>query len=357
MRHRKNLANLILRAGAEPGAFRAVQNDIRESNKDNLINLSVLETTAMAVMLILSFAVSGLENQRSFYLVGLLSGLCVLIPIRFLSDKYPGIIGAVFYVFLATVFMAGISIGTFGAPDEITATYIALMLTGPQFIVDRPLKVYFLIAVSNIIFIILAHAVKNPLTWTSDTINSILFGVVSCILYTMTAQVKVSRFTLEEKIRYMAETDQLTGLKNRNSFEQTTSGKDMRSAKDLYCVYVDVNGLHELNNEEGHEAGDRMLKDIASAMQGIFGAENTYRVGGDEYVALGAELKPDEIEEKAGKLKADVQKAGYHIALGLSCESGEHIDVHKLVKSAEALMYEDKERYYIENGIDGSRRR
>lgn len=54
----------------------------------------------------------------------------------------------------------------------------------------------------------------------------------------------------------------------------------------LSCVYVDVNGLHELNNASGHEKGDQMLQTVALELQGRFGRDNCYRTGGDEFVAF-----------------------------------------------------------------------
>ena len=54
----------------------------------------------------------------------------------------------------------------------------------------------------------------------------------------------------------------------------------------LTCVYADANGLHELNNSQGHEAGDKMLKSVARALAEEFEDGSVFRIGGDEFCIL-----------------------------------------------------------------------
>lgn len=56
--------------------------------------------------------------------------------------------------------------------------------------------------------------------------------------------------------------------------------------QELSCVYVDVNGLHELNNTRGYAAGDKMLQFVGKTLQKEFGERNSFRIGGDEFVVL-----------------------------------------------------------------------
>ena len=175
------------------------------------------------------------------------------------------------------------------------------------------------------------------------------------ILCTYSVSNRVKRYCLQEEIRFMAENDQLTGLRNRNSYEQKLEKAAVLGSNALYCVYVDVNGLHELNNSKGHEAGDRMLQYIASAMQHLFGEEDTYRIGGDEFVAIGMNKDLEEINELVSKLKIAVESGGYHIAIGISHREKHGIEVNSMVKEAEKEMYEDKALYYQQAGINRRR--
>ena len=70
---------------------------------------------------------------------------------------------------------------------------------------------------------------------------------------------KVPEIFYARKVSILSETDLLTGLFNRNSYEQKLKTYSSMCNQVLPCVYVDVNGLHELNNTRGHAAEDKML--------------------------------------------------------------------------------------------------
>ena len=63
---------------------------------------------------------------------------------------------------------------------------------------------------------------------------------------------------------------------------------EQRTISPAICVYIDANGLHELNNERGHEAGDLMLRFVADSLMEQFPKGSLYRVGGDEFVVFPA---------------------------------------------------------------------
>ena len=82
--------------------------------------------------------------------------------------------------------------------------------------------------------------------------------------------------------------DALTNLGNRNRFEKTIQAFefDKHGCGTLGCIYIDVNGLHEINNHLGHQAGDRMLKTISDIFLEYFDSQDIFRIGGDEFVIL-----------------------------------------------------------------------
>lgn len=146
----------------------------------------------------------------------------------------------------------------------------------------------------------------------------------------------------------IATTDLLTGLKNRNAYEQVLEQYTHARPDLLSCVYADANGLHELNNSQGHLAGDRMLQSVADALVDSFDGGDVYRIGGDEFLVF-TEMDGDTVAERAAGAKEKVSKAGYHVSVGTA--SGDKTAVvAAIVKAAEQKMYEDKKRYYIDQG-------
>lgn len=149
--------------------------------------------------------------------------------------------------------------------------------------------------------------------------------------------------------RKMGEIDVLTGLLNRNRFERDISFYQQLQGRSLACIYLDANGLHELNNEKGHAAGDEMLKNIAGEIKREFGEETTYRIGGDEFLIFVTGKTREEVLEMAAKVQQAAREKGYDVSVGVQWTE-KVASVSRLMKEAERQMYADKERYYRERG-------
>lgn len=95
----------------------------------------------------------------------------------------------------------------------------------------------------------------------------------------------------------------LTGLLNRNSYEKNVLEYPGRCRESVTCIYVDVNGLHTLNDSKGHAAGDEMLRAVAGALRDCFGEKDVYRIGGDEFVVFARDEALEGIWNKLEGLK------------------------------------------------------
>ena len=145
-----------------------------------------------------------------------------------------------------------------------------------------------------------------------------------------------------------ANVDALTGLQNRNRYEYFCNGLE-QGTDGLICIYIDVNGLHDLNNSKGHLAGDTMLKFVASTLMNEFGPENTYRIGGDEFVAFRYDKIEDQARSDMAMIAGKIEEAGYHIAYGL-CLATPDKKLSVVIKQAETEMYDNKKAYYDKLG-------
>lgn len=143
--------------------------------------------------------------------------------------------------------------------------------------------------------------------------------------------------------------DPLTGLLNRRRFERDLEWWGRNRPETLMCVYIDVVGLHEINNHLGHKAGDGMLCAVAGAMQRMFPLADTYRIGGDEFVVLWADHTGEQGAEAAARIKALLRESNYEISVGVhQIEPDENFEDG--VDRAENAMRRDKEAYYRETG-------
>ena len=179
-----------------------------------------------------------------------------------------------------------------------------------------------------------------------DVCNALVFGTISCIVSTFVMSMMYGNFITSSKLSTVAESDLNTRLHNRNAYENRLRDYPLRCSNSLTCVYIDVNGLHELNNTYGHEEGDKMLRTVACILREIFGEEDSYRIGGDEFVAFALDSPGTELNENMEQFVRQVEEAGYSVAVGTASHSAGGIDIDALVKKAEQRMYLDKSRHY-----------
>lgn len=157
------------------------------------------------------------------------------------------------------------------------------------------------------------------------------------------------------EIKAKGEKDLLTGLYNRNRYETDLPKLPEMYRGSLACVYIDANELHELNNSQGHDAGDAMLKAVAEQMRSKFGAEHTYRIGGDEFLAFVADMDEGKVDRLSREIEQALTDKGFHISVGVQWETGIST-IDTLIKGAEKKMYLAKKEYYAQEGHDRRRR-
>lgn len=153
---------------------------------------------------------------------------------------------------------------------------------------------------------------------------------------------------INEGLRRIANYDSLTGLLNRNSYHAVFDTL-LKEQGPVSCVYVDVNGLHELNNHLGHSAGDDMLKAVAGELRQRFPLEDVYRIGGDEFVVLRRGRNMQKLRAEMERVRQSLHDQNYDISIGIAC-CEEADEVNAMLQEAEAAMQEDKKWFYQNNG-------
>ena len=143
--------------------------------------------------------------------------------------------------------------------------------------------------------------------------------------------------------------DALTGLFNRLKFNADIDALGKSGEALFTCLYIDVNGLHELNNHLGHQKGDDMLCCVAATLKKHFPDERVYRIGGDEFVVTSITLSKRAVELIVDKVRRDLLKNNYEISVGIATGDCQE-NVEKIVATAESEMRSDKAAYYMRNG-------
>lgn len=350
MRFEKRMAMEALRkllyAEMSREEYKACLPDIQRSNRQRVTAYLGIACAFLTVLWILSGALEFLRPNMLAYMIA----LAVCMGLQAVNRTFPGKNGLLLtwlmYAFEALLYVLGIYLGIHPSPDTPTVSFIAFLLAVPLLFVMRPIQHILNVVFFDGIFILTCFLFKSKETLPVDILDGVVFGAVSCIISTFIMLSMHENFSIRHKLLGIAETDLNVGLKNRNAYESQMHDYPMHCSSTLSCVYLDVNGLHELNNTRGHAAGDEMLKTVAAKVRDIFGEEYSYRVGGDEFVAFAMDKSAEEMRALIHKLVQEVDEAGYSVAVGTATHSAGGIDMEVLVKSAETRMYLAKEEHY-----------
>lgn len=139
--------------------------------------------------------------------------------------------------------------------------------------------------------------------------------------------------------------DSLTGLLNRNAFDDDVEFIQATHDKPLTVMHIDLIGLHEINNHLGHARGDVVLCELADAARAYFGDDNIYRIGGDEFVIISFAHSMAQSARQMGYMRQELLDHGCELSVGMA-ESDDGEDIPDLVNQAENEMRKDKKRYY-----------
>lgn len=144
-----------------------------------------------------------------------------------------------------------------------------------------------------------------------------------------------------EKLSYR---DMLTGLYNRNRYIERLEAYKQVQDQQIGAIYIDLNGLKKVNDEQGHRAGDEMIVRAAGTIAGIF-AEDAYRVGGDEFVVILLDVSREDFARKTEQLRRQMQENSVDASIGGVWQASTE-NLENLLRRADENMYREKKRYY-----------
>jgi len=156
----------------------------------------------------------------------------------------------------------------------------------------------------------------------------------------------------DERIRYLATHDGLTGLPNRVMFSQlliTEIELSTRNDRQFGLLYVDLDGFKRINDTLGHDAGDVLLKTMAKRFMGTLrGSDTVSRLAGDEFAVLVRDVHtPADLWSVASKILATAiepleimgQTCEVSASIGMAVFPAHGRDELSLMKRADMAMY------------------
>jgi diguanylate cyclase (GGDEF)-like protein len=154
----------------------------------------------------------------------------------------------------------------------------------------------------------------------------------------------------QQKIRdvlaHAASTDSLTGVPNRRSF-QTAFVTSLRAAiarrVPLAFMLIDVDHFKEINDRDGHPAGDEKLREVATALtEQIRAGDLLARYGGDEFSVVAPNAGHEDALALAERLRASALRCGASISIGVALYPDDASGEDDLVEAADRALYQAK---------------
>jgi diguanylate cyclase (GGDEF)-like protein/PAS domain S-box-containing protein len=163
------------------------------------------------------------------------------------------------------------------------------------------------------------------------------------------------RRIIDEKLKYLAHYDQLTGLPNRasllNDLNEQLDAKASCDRRPTAIAMIDLDGFKDVNDTLGHSIGDQLLQEVARRMSDAVGNARIYRLGGDEFVVLLAGCgDPRSI---AQLVDAVVMRVGESFVIsnhrlfigasaGIAMAPADGSNVEELISNADLALYDAK---------------
>jgi diguanylate cyclase (GGDEF)-like protein len=149
----------------------------------------------------------------------------------------------------------------------------------------------------------------------------------------------------QKLLRKYSYRDQMTGVMNRRALDEFENEQLDRS-KPYGVLMADINGLKRMNDVQGHDAGDQLIRDVANALGEVFGKDNVYRMGGDEFLAIGFSKTESAFLQNKKTVELLLSSKKRSASMGcVFCSNGRR-DFETVKKEADALMYKDKQLFY-----------
>ena len=182
-----------------------------------------------------------------------------------------------------------------------------------------------------------------PIPLARFVLEVLTIDTVAIVVYGARMRALRRQEAVAADLRRLAGSDPLTGLLNERGL--VTAALPAIGQGPAAVVYLDLDGLKQLNDREGHWAGNRLLTRAGQVLRSATGSSAlTARLGGDEFVAVLPGVGADEVSTATAPIAAALRHAGIKASLGAAAASAvpDEAAFTDLLAEADRIMYLDK---------------
>ena len=360
---KSKLIGFLRFGGVSESDFNKVKASIAEENH-KVWKFSAL---ALEVIFLIAFIITAIIPSLKSYVPGyiILVAYFLLLEILLLTVIKPQSVLFKPLIYISSVVLLGVVMyqGFSASLDRNIGTYCAIITAIAVLCIDRPYRFCLLILASTISFVVIILLIQNNnVSLYPDLYVGIVFGIVSILICLYVNHIRIKDIVLRYNAEQERDIDSLTGMKNNNAYQRMISNLMEKARKanfDFTLVVFDVNGLKQINDNYGHECGDKLLSRAASLISESFPNGYVFRIGGDEFatfltgedhenrkaIITSFKKRVEEIHISSSDLKEDTS-----IACGYANYNPDvDHDFVSLFARADASMYDNKKSVKAKN--------
>ncbi len=198
---------------------------------------------------------------------------------------------------------------------------------------------------------------------TVKTILHILIAIIIllCCLIAIRFSGRIFRKISNPLYQDASNTDSLTGLKNKNSYTVDLHNIEMGDMKRYGVITIDLNGLKEVNDTRGHQAGDLYIQRSAQILRDALDGTGciVYRIGGDEFSVFVKDASLEDIKALASRIQEKTdehrEKTGSTLTMSIGYakfDPEEDRNFAKTIERSDNMMYENKRMFYLKKNMN-----
>lgn len=215
----------------------------------------------------------------------------------------------------------------------------------------------FLAAIIAFITLVLSHAHISPADYAQAVFTLQISLVPTTLGGLFVASAFSERHTAEAELNKLANHDPLTGLPNRSYFQDflvRSLAHAQRQKHQVYLLFIDLDRFKKINDSQGHELGDVVLKIVADRLNNILRTDDfVARLGGDEFAVVFTHPPINNAANNLAKKIIKIISEPFELngrrytvgaSIGISVYPNDAADANTLLRQADLAMYQAKNR-------------
>ena len=282
---------------------------------------------------------------------GWLTLYCVLLLVleRFILSEDATHTTLRLYLLQAPAILIVILLGSVWDPTHQGTTFLLFLMAMPVFVFDRPVRLTAVYALWSVVFLSLSHLFKSQDLFITDAVHVLEFYFTSMVVTYVVIWTRLRVLRNLNKTQFLLNHDRQTGLLSNYNL---ASRPDRYLDKPLTVLLCDLDRLELHRDFYGHDAADEILLFFAEKLRDAFGADCTYRYGGDEVLCAVPGASYGACEERLAACREalhDFQHEGRNVplsfALGYATGTpAKDKELQEIIQLAEINMHKAKEQ-------------